>query len=190
MGVDIREGQFFLHKLINQIPCVTCYLVRTEFYSQSWMGCLPQKFKIFVWKHSHECVDTFDKLQQKSPWLTISPSCGHLCLRNSESQIHLFSFCPYALAFWNYIQQAFGCLLLDQATYTRCSIPPLMVTLQEGKEDSSAKLYLCFLMEFMVGKEMFELSQTSSKALSPSLILLYILLSLGVNVLLPFVITV
>lgn len=56
---------------------------------------------------SLDAINTADRLQQRMPYMSISPSWSH---SHSESIVHLFIHCLYALHIWHTMLQAFGWL--------------------------------------------------------------------------------
>ncbi|MDV3193985.1 MAG: hypothetical protein Q8835_02940, partial [Sweet potato little leaf phytoplasma] len=79
-----------------------------DLYRHLWKGPVPKKVKFFIWEVSHAFINTADVIQRKMSSICLSPNCCCLCKKAPESQIHLFSFCPYASVYWEYLQQAFG----------------------------------------------------------------------------------
>lgn len=50
-----------------------------DLYIAIWKGSYPKKVKFYIWELSHSCLNTYDKLQRRSPWISLSPSCCILC---------------------------------------------------------------------------------------------------------------
>lgn len=72
--------------LSHQIRCSRRYLysfieqsLKTDFYHHVLSGHYPKKVRFFIWELNHSCINTFDKLQRRSPCLYISPSCCPMC---------------------------------------------------------------------------------------------------------------
>ena len=64
---------------------------------------LTQEFFFFL----HNAINTFGKLQQRNPYMVLSPDCLVLCTTDHETQSHLFITCQYSDRFWKEITLAF-----------------------------------------------------------------------------------
>ena len=71
-----KSGTFTTGYLTKQLAS-TGNMVKFKFYKLLRRGQSLKDVKFLIWELSQACINTFDRLLWKSPWITISPSCCH-----------------------------------------------------------------------------------------------------------------
>ena len=80
-----------------------------------WKWHHPNKVKFFLWEIAHNAISTSENLQERMPYITLSPNWCLLCKKENESHSHLFT---YAQNFWTTILNIFGWHLTFSMLYS------------------------------------------------------------------------
>lgn len=100
------DGKFSCKSLSEALSFATSS--KDPLYSIIWAGHSPKKVNFFMWELSYNSINTYDKLQHRTPWMSLSPNCCTICLRNSKIAPHIFNHCLFANIFWEFITESFN----------------------------------------------------------------------------------
>lgn len=108
MELEFRKRRVLSHPKSLSEALSSISFAKDPLYTSIWTGRSPKKVKFFIWELSYNSTNTQDNLQLCCLWITLSPNCSPIWKKSSESALHLFAHCPYALAFWDFINKSFG----------------------------------------------------------------------------------
>lgn len=117
------------------------------------METIPKKLKLFIWELSNLCLNTQDKLQHRSPRISLSPSCCIMSTHDPKTHSHLFISCSFSGSFWAFISSSEFWVVVD-FTYKSTSLSNIILLGHPFKnEDSLAQFHTSLFVVFMAQEE-------------------------------------
>ena len=101
------SGLFTCKSFFNSLIDSSTFSLFSPF-SFIWRVNIPSKIKVFGWLLALGKVTTFDVLQKRQPFRSLSPNWCVLCKKNLKSIDHVFLHCSFSLHIWSRLLSELG----------------------------------------------------------------------------------